>query len=174
MIPSRRGHYRSWSNLHRIASPSADAVFGAAIAKFQRLYRDAEQRAARHGECIGRDALLALATAVATEALTTQQRSHLIFFGLPLGTKRALDYVAFFEKLAPGLADLKRKQALAFGACHAALTAGAKEEAARQFEGLAILEPEIKDAILRARPRRKSKCPDLSGHLRYPCHKGFR
>ncbi len=149
-IPSRRGHYRSWSHPQRIASPSADAIYDAGIAKFQRLYREAEQRASRDGECIGREALLALATAARCDAFTPQQRGHLIFFGLPLGTKRALDYVAFFDRRAPRLANLKRQQALAFGACHTALVAGAKEEAAQHFEGLAALEPEIKDAILRA------------------------
>lgn len=149
-IGYRRGHYRSWSRPRRLRMPGADAIYEAAMTAFQRLYRQAEQRAARQGERVGRDALLALATTVATGALTPQQRGHLIFFGLPLGAKRALDYAAFFAERAPELADLKRRQARAFGACQAALTAGAKEDAARRFEELAVLEPEIKGAILRA------------------------
>jgi hypothetical protein len=149
-ISYRRGHYRSWTNPRRLRTPDPDAIYEAGMVNFQHLYREADRRAERNGERIGREALLALATTVATGALTPQQRGHLIFFGLPLGTKRALDYVAFFEKRAPQLADLKRRQALAFGACQAALTAGASTEAARQLGDLAVLEPEIKDAILHA------------------------
>ena len=126
-----------------------DAIFEAAMATFRRLYREAEERAKREGERTGCEALLAVAAAVEADALTPQQRGHLIFFGLPLGTKRALDYVAFFDGRAPALAGLKRRQALAFGACHAALTTGARQEAAKRLEELAALEPEIKAAILR-------------------------
>ena len=106
--------------------------------------------AATSGECIGRDAHPALARAVAGKTLTPQLRGHLIFFALPLGAKRALDYAAFFERRAPRLAAMKRQQAELFGACHAALAIEAKAEAAMRFEDLAALEPEIKAAILAA------------------------
>ena len=149
-IAYRRGHYRSWSSPRRRRSPSDDQIFDGAMTRFQALYRDAETRAAGNGECIGRDAHLALAKAVGRETLTPQLRGHLIFFALPLGAKRALDYAAFFERRAPKIAAMKRRQAELFGACHAALTAEAKPDAVRRFEDLATLEPEIKAAILAA------------------------
>lgn len=148
-VAYRRGHFRSWTRPRRLGSPAPDAIFEAAMATFRRLYGEAEERAKRGRERTGCEALLALAAAVEADVLTPRQRGHLIFFGLPLGTKRALDYVAFFDRRAPALAALKRRQALAFGASHAALTTGARQEAARRLAELAALEPDIKTAILR-------------------------
>jgi len=145
-IAYRRGHYRSWRHPRRIASPSADAIFDSAMDRFRSLYRAAETR----GGCIGRDAIVALAKAARENTLDQAQRGHLLYFALPLGAKRALDYVAFFERRSPRLADLKRQQAEFFGACHTAMGAGTTEELGRRLDALAELEPEIKTAILTA------------------------
>jgi hypothetical protein len=145
-IAYRRGPYRSWRHPHRIASPSADAIFEAAMDRFRTLYRAAEKR----GGCIGHDAIVALAKAAREDTFDPAQRGHLLYFALPLGAKRALDYAAFFDKRAPRLAELKRQQAELFGACHAAMGAGAREELGHQLDALAGLEPEIKRAILTA------------------------
>ena len=149
-IDYKRGFYRSWRNPRRQRAPSADAIYAAAIHTFQNLYREADQRATRHGEHIGEAALLALASAVETGSLTPRQRGHLIFFGLPLGAKRALDYVAFFKQRAPALAEVKQRQAEVFGACQTALTGGKATEAAARMTELAALESVIKEAILHA------------------------
>jgi len=145
-IDYRRGHYRSWRHPRRIASPSAEAIFDGAMDRFRTLYRAAEKR----GGCIGRDALQALAKAARDDTLDPGRRGHLLYFALPLGAKRALDYAAFFDKRAPKLAEMKRRQAELFGACHTALGAGAMEKVAHQLDALAGLEPEIKQAILAA------------------------
>lgn len=149
-IDYRRGSYRSWRNPRRQRTPSADAIYAAAMLAFRNLYLEADQRAAQHGGRIGEEALLALASAVETGTLTPRQRGHLTFFGLPLGAKRALDYAAFFKERAPGLAEAKRRQAEVFGACQVALTGGKATEASDRLTELAALESVIKDAILHA------------------------
>ncbi|MBX9944187.1 MAG: hypothetical protein K2Y40_08925 [Reyranella sp.] len=149
-IEYRRDAYRSWRNPRRVSSPTGDAIFDAAMADFRRLYREAEQRRTSSGACIGSQALKALQAIAADGALTPQQHGHLVHFGLPLGAKRALDYVAFFERRAPRLAELKQKQALAFGGCQTALVAGDRDEAGRHLGALAGLEQEFKAALLGA------------------------
>lgn len=142
-IGYRRGPYRSWRNPRRVSSKAPDSLLDRAVAGFRTLYREAAQ----NGGCIGEAALLKLIEIVRDGALTGEQRGHLTHFALPLGAKRALDYAAFFDRRAPNLAKLKRRQAALFGACHAACVAEANEDAALQLSALAELEPRIKDGI---------------------------
>jgi hypothetical protein len=119
----RRGYYRYWATPTRSAVPSAEEIYYRAIAVFQRLYKQAEQRAATDGGLIGRDALLALANTVETGSISDAQRDHLIYFALPLGAKRALDYALFFAEHHDLLHWLKQKQAQEFGVCLTSLVA---------------------------------------------------
>lgn len=145
-IGYRRGTYRSWRNPRRVTLKTPDALFDEAVARYRTLYREAEQNAG----CIGQAALFKLVKIIGEGALTEAQHKHLVHFALPLGAKRALDYAAFFDRRAPGLAALKRRQAALFGACHTACVAEANANAAFQLRALADLEPRIKDGIAAA------------------------
>ena len=145
-----RGHYRHWTKPKRVRDPSPSALYEAALTTFKALYRQAEEAALSERRPIGRHALMILSKAASEETFTQGQLGHLLFFALPLGAKRALDYALFFEGRHEGLRQLKLKQAAAFGACQSSMTKEAWTEAAKDFERLADLEASIKDAILLA------------------------
>jgi len=149
-VSYKRGHYRHWTRPRRIRRPSSGELYEAALGAFKPLYRQAEEAAARERRPIGRDALLTLAKAASQKAFSEAQLGHLVFFALPLGAKRALDYAVFFQGQHEGLRQLKLDQAAVFGACQSSMTKEAWTEAAKAFERLADIEALIKAAILLA------------------------
>jgi hypothetical protein len=149
-VSYRRGHYRHWTRPRRIRRPSPSELYEAALNTFKALYRQAEDAALSERRPIGRHALLILSKAASQKSFSPAQLGHLLFFALPLGAKRALDYALFFEGRHEGLRQLKLKQAAAFGACQSSMTKEAWTEAAKDFERLADIEASIKDAILLA------------------------
>jgi hypothetical protein len=149
-ISYKRGSHRYWTKPIRCQEPTPSEIYQGALGIFQDLYRQAEQTAAREQRPIGRDALLTLAKDVSDQALSQQQRGHLIFFALPLGAKRALDYAAFFGERHQGLRQLKLEQAKAFGACHSSLMQEAWLDAGKELAKLADMEAAIKEAIMLA------------------------
>jgi hypothetical protein len=97
---------------------------------------------------IGRDALLALADIVERGSLSAAQREHLIYFALPLGAKRALDYAAFFAGHHDLLQQLKQEQAKEFGTCLTSVVASNWNDAGLSLRKLAEIEASIKNDIL--------------------------
>jgi hypothetical protein len=146
----KRGYYRHWTNPKRVRDPSSSELYEAALSTFKALYRQAEEAALYERRPIGRDALLILSKAASQKSFSQEQLGHLLFFALPLGAKRALDYALFFDGRHEGLRQLKLEQAAAFGACQSSMTKDAWAEAAKDFERLADLEASIKNAILLA------------------------
>jgi len=149
-VSYRRGHYRHWTKPKRVRHPNSGEVYEAALGVFKALYREAAEAALRERRPIGRDALLMLSKAASQKAFSQEQRGHLMFFALPLGAKRALDYAIFFEGRHDGLRQLKLDQAAAFGACQSSMAKEAWTETATEFEKLAGIEASIKEAILLA------------------------
>jgi hypothetical protein len=149
-VSYKRGHYRYWTNPKRVRDPSPSELYEAALSTFKALYQQAEEAASSERRPIGRQALLILSKAASKTSFSQEQLGHLIFFALPLGAKRALDYALFFEGRHEGLRRLKHEQAAAFGACQSSMTKEAWTEAAKDFERLADLEARIKQAILTA------------------------
>jgi hypothetical protein len=147
-VPYRRGYYRLWTAPRRSAVLTLEDTYDRAIAVFQRLYKRAEQRAAIAGGLIGRDALLALADIVERGSLSAAQREHLIYFALPLGAKRALDYAAFFAGHHDLLQQLKQEQAKEFGTCLTSVVASNWNDAGLSLRKLAEIEASIKNDIL--------------------------
>ena len=149
-VSYKRGHYRHWTKPKRVRHPNSGEVYEAALGVFKALYREAEEAAFRERRPIGRDAMLMLSKVAYQKAFSQEQLGHLVFFALPLGTKRALDYAVFFEGRHDGLRQLKLDQAAAFGACQSSMAKEAWTVAAKEFERLADIEASIKEAILLA------------------------
>lgn len=144
----RCGYYRYWAAPRRSARLSAEKTYDHAIGVFQRLYKQAEQRAATGNRLIGRDALLALADIVERGFLGDSQRDHLIYFALPLGAKRALDYAVVFAGHHDLLRQLKQDQAEEFGRCLASVVVSNWNDAGRSLRNVAKIEASIKTEIL--------------------------
>jgi len=151
-ISYRRGHYRYWAAPRPSGKLTLAETYDRAIDTFQRLYQHAEQRPETGDRLIGREALLALADTVERGFLSDDQRGHLIYFALPLGVKRALDYAAFFAGHHDVLRQLKQDQAVEFGACLTHLVASNLGDAGQTLRKLAEIEATIKKEILQIRP----------------------
>ncbi|MGE0152668.1 MAG: hypothetical protein AB7R90_08610 [Reyranellaceae bacterium] len=142
-IAYKRGHYRCWTRPERRRAVTEDELHEAAMARFRDLQRQALALAARSGEKIDGALIRDWAARAAATAFAPPQIGHLTRFALPLGVKRALDYAAFFDRREPALAELKRRQAIAFGACHSHAVAGDWPAAADQLRRLADIEDAI-------------------------------
>jgi hypothetical protein len=123
-IPYRRGAFRYWTSPVRSTSPTADAIYAGALARFLALYADA--RSASDGRAnelasaaaIGAEAIVAAADAIAAGEPPLSLVIHLEAFALRLGARRALDFATFFGGHNHGLAKIKAAQAQLFGRAH--------------------------------------------------------
>ena len=147
-IVYKRGHYRSWSHPHRIASPTQDAIVEEAILFFKGRYAESAALAAAESQAIDEQAITELAELVRRDGLSTGQRGHLLYFALPLGVKRALDFANFFEARHADLAQLKRRQAGVFGTCLTHLARNDAPAASGELLELASLEKRIREAVV--------------------------
>lgn len=127
-ITYKGGHYQYWAGPRRLSRPSDDQIVELAITSYKRLYREADRQATETG-CLTDEAAIAhLGDLVRTSELTAAQSGHLLHFALPLGAKRALDFALFFDAVASGLPELKRRQAVLFGQCFSNLALGKTPE----------------------------------------------
>jgi hypothetical protein len=146
-INYKRGHYRYWSNPHRVVRPTEEEIAAAAGRFFKTIYHEADRIAAAQGRLTDERAITWLADVVRRDALTPAQQGHLLRFALPLGVKRALDFSDFFATRNAPLARLEQDQAALFGACVAHLARHETEAASEQFFHLASLETQIRQAV---------------------------
>lgn len=114
-IPYRRGAFRRWIRPIRVAEPSEEEVQEAAFCYFRNLYRESRELAARTGKPVGAEAIRSAADQVEAVGMTERQKGHFVYFALPLGAKRSLDFTDFFNAVNPELTRLKREQARLFG-----------------------------------------------------------
>lgn len=142
-IVYKRGHYRSWSLPRRKASVPEDALREKALAFFRGLYAEAQIIARQHGAKIDGALIRDWAQTMERQGFNPGQMGHLTRFALPLGAKRAMDYAAFFAPFRPALAEIKQRQARAFGACHSQTLAQDWRAAAQTLLVLADIEDEI-------------------------------
>ena len=142
-IGYKRGHYRYWTRPRRLRLVSAHALHERAMSYFGELHRRAVALAAQRGGKIDGALIRHWATLAKDDGFDAAQLGHLTRFALPLGVKRALDFAAFFDGRENELAALKRRQAVAFGACHSHVVAGAWPAAGDQLRRLADIEDTI-------------------------------
>jgi hypothetical protein len=146
-IAYRNGHYRRWSHAWRKRPVSDDALYEAALEFFRNQYMAAGLLAREQNETIDAALIRRWARQASHDEFGPAQIGHLTHFALPLGAKRAMDYASFFARRHPELADLKRQQAVQFGACHSELVAGHGRAAGDRLLRIADLEQHIADAI---------------------------
>lgn len=146
-IAYRNGHYRRWSHAWRKRQVGDDALYDAALDFFRNQYTAAGLLAREQNETINAALIRRWALQASHSEFSPAQTGHLTHFVLPLGAKRAMDYAGFFASRHPVLADLKREQAVQFGACHSELVAGHGRAAGDRLLRIADLEQHIADAI---------------------------
>lgn len=111
-------NYRYWTAPKRIKKPSQKEIYDQAMKDFKSIYRNRKIKSAKNNWITGKEAILTCAERFRKQKSSKEEIGQLIYFALPLGAKRALDFAAFFDFRDKNLAALKRKQARVFGKCH--------------------------------------------------------
>jgi hypothetical protein len=146
-IAYRNGHYRRWSHAWRKRNVSEDALYDTALEFFHDQYTAASVLAAEQNETINAELIRRWATTASHGEWSEAQLGHLTHFALPLGAKRAMDYAAFFAPRHAELADLKRQQAVEFGAAHSEMMGKSWRASGDRLLRIADLEQQIAQAI---------------------------
>ena len=149
-ISYKRGYYRYTFAPKRIESPSNEEIYSRAISFFKTIYKDGELMTDKKKVEIGGEAVRSYAKYIRERGLDDRERGHFVYFALPLGAKRALDYFKFFTPYSKRLADLKYKQSVIFGTAHTYATNKDWGQLAGEFEKLATVEEQFKNELLKS------------------------
>jgi hypothetical protein len=117
-VSYRKGYYRYTFSPKRIETPSKDEIYSRALAFFKQIYKEGEERADKSVFAIGKDAIEEFAKYTNENGLNEKEFGHFVYFALPLGAKRALDFSTFLKPYNSKISGLKRDQAVVFGECH--------------------------------------------------------
>jgi len=147
-ISYRKGYYRYITSPKRKEEPTEDEVYRRAIDFFKSIYRDGERNSNTNIWLIGKDAITQTAERVANRSISEDELGHFVYFALPLGAKRALDYASFFEQRQADLASIKRQQAEQFGCAHAYVLAKRWSFFSKALKKLGDLEQQFRDQLL--------------------------
>ncbi len=142
-------HYSYWTVPKRINKPSDEEIYQTAIGLFQKLYRQCDKKALEEGRVVGKRAILTTAQRIKKTKFFQLEIEHLIYFALPLGARRALDFASFFDVKNADLAQLKRQQARLFGSCYTLAVEKNWAVLAKTLEELAKIEEEFKFCLVR-------------------------
>lgn len=143
-----RENYRYWTVPRRIKNPSKKDIYIQAIEYFKSIYRKSEEKSALNNLIVGKEAILTSAQRFQNQKATREEIDHLIYFALPLGARRALDFASFFDFRDANLASLKRRQAKLFGRCHTLAVAKEWTLLAESLKELAEIEEDFKSKLL--------------------------
>ena len=121
-IGYKKGYYRYITSIKRIRTPTEKEIYDTALDFFRNLYIKGEKKTSRTAWFIGQEAILHIAKKTAQQRLANNEIGHFVYFALPLGAKRALDFASFFDYQDKDLASLKRRQAQLFGEAHVRTT----------------------------------------------------
>ena len=150
-ISYRRSAYRSWTAPQRHEHPDATTIYTRARKWFQACYDEADAISAeqRYGPWLNAQAAISrFVENIQRADVSPQVRGHLVYFALPLGAKRALDYAAFFDAYEPNLAALKRHQAHLFGQSYTHAVRSRWEAVAAILTELADVEAAFRTALV--------------------------
>jgi len=117
-IGYKKGYYRYITGVKRVNSPTDKQIYNTALDYFRNLYKEGKAKTSKAIWYIGKDAIFRVAEKVKRDGLTEDKLGHFIYFALPLGAKRALDFASFFDYQNEKLAYLKREEAQLFGEAH--------------------------------------------------------
>lgn len=149
-ISYKKGYYRYTFAPKRIESPSNDEIYSRAVSFFKSIYQEEELKIDKKKVQIGGEAVKSYASHIKEKGLDEKERSHFVYFALPLGAKRALDYFKFFMPHNKKLADLKYEQSIVFGTAHVYAVNKEWELLSQEFEKLALVEEQFKIELLKS------------------------
>lgn len=144
-ISYKKGCYRYTCSPQRIKKPTDDGVYADAISFFKLIYKEGLKKT-KFG--IGSKAIAKYAKYIRNEGLNENEWGHFVYFTLPLGSRRALDYAKFFKPYDQKLGRLKYQQAEVFGICHTYAASKKWGLLADNFEKLAETEEAFKMDLL--------------------------
>jgi len=147
-IGYKKGYYRYITDINRVDSPTEKEIYNTTLDYFRSLYREGSEKTSRDVWFIGKEAILQIAGKVKKEGLTESEAGHFIYFALPLGAKRALDFASFFDYQDVKLATFKREQAKLFGEAHTRAVEKNWNLLAKALEKLADVEENFQAEIL--------------------------
>jgi hypothetical protein len=148
-VSYRKGYYRYITNPKRKEKLTNEEVYERTIDFFKSIYRDGEQNSNPDIWLIGKDAIAQTAKRAESESISEDELGHFVYFALPLGAKRALDFATFFDQKHADLASIKRQQAEQFGHAHTYALAKEWKALSKSLENLGNLEQEFRDTLLK-------------------------
>lgn len=147
-ISYKKGFYRYITAVKKKKNPNQKDIYNQAVKFFQSIYKEGDKKTNRNNWLIGREAIDNTAKRVEDNNLRKGELEHFIYFALPLGARRAIDFALFFEKENKELADLKRKQAKNFGFAHTNAKSNDLSSLADCLSNLGGLEEEFRNKLL--------------------------
>lgn len=150
-VSYRRGYYRYITNVKRKEKPTRDEVYVRGLNFFKSIYQDGEKKSNPNIWLIGKEAIAHTAERAESGSLSEEELGHFVYFALPLGAKRALDFAFFFDQKHGDLASIKRQQAEQFGQAHTQALSKSWKSLSEALKKLGDLEQQFRDILLEAR-----------------------
>ncbi|PIS38630.1 MAG: hypothetical protein COT34_02640 [Candidatus Nealsonbacteria bacterium CG08_land_8_20_14_0_20_43_11] len=147
-VSYKKGYYRYTFSPKRIESPSDREIYERALNFFKKIYQEGETQTDRNKYGIGGEAIREFSAFIQKNGLKEKERGHFVYFVLPLGSKRALDYFKFFEPFNKELSRLKYQQSKIFGTAHTHAVDKDWSSLTKAFLNLAEVEEQFKNALL--------------------------
>jgi hypothetical protein len=147
-ISYKNGFYRYITEVKRKEEPSQQEIYNRAIKFFKSIYKMGEENINKDVWLVGKKAIGNTADRIRNNNLEKGELEHFIYFALPLGSKRALDFASFFDQVNSKLANLKRKQAEQFGFAHTNAQEHNLDSLAECLTILGELEKNFRDKLL--------------------------
>lgn len=144
----RKGYYRYITNVKRVNSPSKQDIYQKALKRFVDIYRDGEAKTRGGDMHRGSQAILNTKKRLEDDQVSQQELDFFKYFVFQLGSRRALDFAAFFDYKDSDLADLKRQQARLLGEAHTFTVAKNFDSLGNALKQLAEVEDTFRDALL--------------------------
>lgn len=143
----RQGYYRYITGVKRIASPTPDEIYEKALERMRTIYLKGEERTSSKAFYMGEKAIQTTVQRIREGKSSQDEHDMLIYFTLPLGARRALDFAKFFDQKDPELAKLKRQQAGLLGTAHTLAVTKRYDELADVLDRLAETEKGFRDTL---------------------------
>lgn len=147
-IGYKKGYYRYITAVKRINSPTEGELYNTAVNYFKNLYKEGQKETSKKIWLVGKEAILHVVEKIKKNGLAKNEIGHFVYFALPLGAKRALDFASFFAKNDPNLAQLKQEQAKLFGEAQTRCVKKNWILLAKALEKLAEVEEDFRNELL--------------------------
>lgn len=144
-----KGHYRYIYNPKRISNPSSPETYEKATEYFKELYKRGKDNDVEEKYFVGAEAIKITSEKIKSEGISDKLKSHFIYFALPLGAKRSLDYATFFDSFDEKVSELKNEKAVLFGHAHTYTVLENKDKLSATLDKLAEVESKIGELLIK-------------------------